>query len=145
MDILNNPIHELEFSVRVYNALSQEKIETIGDLVTFTEQELLRLPNFGRLSLKEVNRALAGIGLKLTSQKDKKYKEDNPEKTVDLKSLVLSLKQDIKARDNKIIELQNRISQLTDNVIYVQKQRDQALQVNDNLFKLMNKMMEKGI
>lgn len=58
-------ISELDLGVRAYNCLAQEKIETIGDLVTKTESELLKLKNFGKTSLKEVKKKLAEQGLSL--------------------------------------------------------------------------------
>lgn len=38
---------------------------TIGNLVKFSAQDLLRLPRFGSKSLHEVEKALASLGLKL--------------------------------------------------------------------------------
>jgi DNA-directed RNA polymerase subunit alpha len=43
----NFPIEELELGVRSYNCLKRVGIETIGDLVTKTENELAAIPNFG--------------------------------------------------------------------------------------------------
>jgi hypothetical protein len=51
---------------RISRALSNDKIGTIGDLVKITERELLRLPNFGVLSLNAVKEKLSELGLKLT-------------------------------------------------------------------------------
>lgn len=58
-------ISELDLGVRAYNCLTAEKIETIGDLVSKTEPDLLKLKNFGKTSLKEVKRKLAEHGLSL--------------------------------------------------------------------------------
>src|SRR3954466_8448762 len=44
----NVPIEELELGVRSYNCLKRVGIETIGDLVIKTENELAAIPNFGR-------------------------------------------------------------------------------------------------
>ena len=44
----NFPIEELELGVRSYNCLKRVGIETIGDLVSKTEDELAAIPNFGR-------------------------------------------------------------------------------------------------
>ncbi len=50
----NFPIEELELGVRSYNCLKRVGIETIGDLVMKTEQELAAIPNFGKKSIEEV-------------------------------------------------------------------------------------------
>jgi DNA-directed RNA polymerase subunit alpha len=61
----NFPIEELELGVRSYNCLKRVGIETIGDLVTKTENELANIPNFGKKSIEEVKETLAGHGLTL--------------------------------------------------------------------------------
>jgi DNA-directed RNA polymerase subunit alpha len=61
----NFPIEELELGVRSYNCLKRVGIETIGDLVTKTENELAAIPNFGKKSIEEVKETLAGHGLTL--------------------------------------------------------------------------------
>ena len=55
----NFPIEELELGVRSYNCLKRVGIETIGDLVTKTENELAAIPNFGKKSIEEVKETLA--------------------------------------------------------------------------------------
>src|SRR6266567_283452 len=61
----NFPIEELELGVRSYNCLKRVGIETIGDLVTKTENELGSIPNFGKKSIEEVKETLASHGLRL--------------------------------------------------------------------------------
>ena len=61
----NFPIEELELGVRSYNCLKRVGIETIGDLVTKTENELAAIPNFGKKSIEEVKETLAAQGLTL--------------------------------------------------------------------------------
>ena len=61
----NFPIEELELGVRSYNCLKRVGIETIGDLVTKTENELAAIPNFGKKSIEEVKETLGQHGLKL--------------------------------------------------------------------------------
>ncbi len=58
-------IEELELGVRSYNCLKREGIQTVGDLVTRTEAELLNIPNFGKKSIDEVQDKLAERGLAL--------------------------------------------------------------------------------
>ena len=61
----NFPIEELELGVRSYNCLKRVGIETIGDLVMKTENELAAIPNFGKKSIEEVKETLAAQGLGL--------------------------------------------------------------------------------
>lgn len=54
-DLLAKPIEDLaEMTVRSRNSLQKEKINTVGDLVQKTEEEMLEIDNFGRKSLKEI-------------------------------------------------------------------------------------------
>jgi DNA-directed RNA polymerase subunit alpha len=61
----NFPIEELELGVRSYNCLKRVGIETIGDLVTKSENELAAIPNFGKKSIEEVSETLQAHGLSL--------------------------------------------------------------------------------
>ena len=56
---LNIPIEELELSVRSTNALRKLNIETVGELLNYTEHQLLGNLYFGRKSLIEITKALA--------------------------------------------------------------------------------------
>lgn len=60
---LSKPVAELELSVRSANCLEAADIITIRDLVTKTEQDMLRYRNFGRKSLNEIKEILAEMGL----------------------------------------------------------------------------------
>ena len=64
----NFPIEELELGVRSYNCLKRVGIETIGDLTSKTESELVAIPNFGRKSIEEVRGALLAHGLTLRGE-----------------------------------------------------------------------------
>jgi DNA-directed RNA polymerase subunit alpha len=64
----NFPIEELELGVRSYNCLKRVGIETIGDLVTKTENELAAIPNFGKKSIEEVKETLQAHGLGLRGE-----------------------------------------------------------------------------
>src|SRR6059058_3559251 len=64
----NFPIEELELGVRSYNCLKRVGIETIGDLTSKSEAELVAIPNFGRKSIEEVRGALAAHGLSLKGE-----------------------------------------------------------------------------
>src|SRR5215208_838132 len=64
----NFPIEELELGVRSYNCLKRVGIETIGDLVTKSENELAAIPNFGKKSIEEVKETLQTHGLNLRGE-----------------------------------------------------------------------------
>jgi len=57
-DIYSLPIERLELSVRSLNCLKRDKVNTIGDLLNRPIQELLKIRNFGKKSLTEVNEKL---------------------------------------------------------------------------------------
>jgi DNA-directed RNA polymerase subunit alpha len=61
-------IEELELGVRSYNCLKREGIQTVGDLVSKTEAELLNIPNFGKKSIDEVKDKLTERGLALRGE-----------------------------------------------------------------------------
>jgi DNA-directed RNA polymerase subunit alpha len=59
------PISELELSARSAHCLQSENIRTVGDLVSYDEERLLMVRNFGRTSLDEVRKKLSEFGLSL--------------------------------------------------------------------------------
>ena len=61
-------IEELNLSVRSYNCLKREAINTVGDLVQRSEQELMDIRNFGQKSIEEVKQKLADMGLGLREE-----------------------------------------------------------------------------
>ena len=63
-------IDEIELSVRSANCLENADIKYIGELVTRTENEMLRTKNFGRKSLNEIKEVLSEMGLKLDMKID---------------------------------------------------------------------------
>ena len=69
-DTLNRSVEELELSVRSYNCLKNAGIQTIGELVTKSEAEMLRTKNFGRKSLNEIKEILQTMGLGLGMKPD---------------------------------------------------------------------------
>lgn len=62
---LNMSLAELELSVRATNCLESENINTVRDLVSRSEDQLLQVRNFGETTLKEVKTKLEEIGLNL--------------------------------------------------------------------------------
>ena len=63
--VLNKPISVLDLSVRARKALQLLNVQTLGDLATRTEAELMGVKNFGATSLTEIKEKLAGFGLGL--------------------------------------------------------------------------------
>ena len=62
------PVADLELSARSNHCLSAENIKTVGELVSYTEEKLLEVRNFGRGSLDEVKARLEELGLSLGMQ-----------------------------------------------------------------------------
>ncbi|MEO0630460.1 MAG: DNA-directed RNA polymerase subunit alpha C-terminal domain-containing protein [Planctomycetota bacterium] len=63
--VLSKPVGDLQLSVRARKALQLLAIETIGDLASRTEAELMGVKNFGQTSLDEVKIRLTEFGLSL--------------------------------------------------------------------------------
>jgi DNA-directed RNA polymerase subunit alpha len=59
------PIEALELTVRSANCLESNHIDTVKQLVSMTEAELLKIRSFGKTSLREVTRKLADMGLSM--------------------------------------------------------------------------------
>jgi len=83
-DLLLKPIEELELSVRAHNCLINAGIKRILDLVNLSEDEALKIKNFGRKSLSEVKESMKAFGLSFgmnikESQLKKAIKEQQPE------------------------------------------------------------------
>jgi DNA-directed RNA polymerase subunit alpha len=62
---LSMSVQELDLSVRANNCLESAKIETVGQLASMNEQELLKIRSFGKTSLREIKRKLQDLGLSL--------------------------------------------------------------------------------
>ena len=75
---LYRSVSELELSVRSINCLQNATIETIGDLVQKSEQEMLKTKNFGRKSLNEIKVILTDMGLSLGTSLDNFDPMNNP-------------------------------------------------------------------
>lgn len=74
--ILSIPIEDLEISVRAYNCLKSNNIKTLGDIVSYTEQDLLKLKNFGKKSLKELEEIVHQFGLEFGLNVERYLKSD---------------------------------------------------------------------
>lgn len=64
-ELLYRPVEGLPISVRAFNGLQNADIKYIGELVQRTEQEMLKIKNFGRKSLSEIKEVLADMELSL--------------------------------------------------------------------------------
>ena len=62
-------IQDLPLSVRSYSCLVYKNVRTVGDLVTKKRSDLLRVRNFGRKSLHEIEEILDGLGLALAKER----------------------------------------------------------------------------
>jgi len=65
---LDASISELELNVRAYNCLQRAKIETLGDLVSHTEDDLLGIRNLGAKTVELIKEKLAARGLSLKQE-----------------------------------------------------------------------------
>ena len=63
--VLNKQVGELELSVRSRKALQRLGVNSVGELATRTEAELLGVKNFGQTSLTEIKQRLTELGLGL--------------------------------------------------------------------------------
>jgi DNA-directed RNA polymerase subunit alpha len=62
---LEKPIEDLDLSVRSYNCLKRAGIHTLGELIEKTEEDMMKVRNLGKKSLKEVKQKLEELGLGL--------------------------------------------------------------------------------
>jgi DNA-directed RNA polymerase subunit alpha len=66
------PIEELNLSVRAYNCLKRAQINTVADLLDYSQEDLLEIKNFGQKSAEEVIDALQQrLGITLAEGKSK--------------------------------------------------------------------------
>ena len=67
------PIEELQLSVRAYNCLKRAQINSVADLLDYTQEDLLEIKNFGQKSAEEVIEALQKrLGITLPQEKSAK-------------------------------------------------------------------------
>ena len=65
--VIEMTIEELDLSVRSFNCLKRANINTVEDLISKTQDEMIKVRNLGRKSLEEVEHKLAMMGLSLAS------------------------------------------------------------------------------
>jgi DNA-directed RNA polymerase subunit alpha len=67
-ELFNMPVANLNLSVRTMNCLRRGNIETVGQIISKGESELLALRNFGQKSKEEIEERLEELGLSLKPQ-----------------------------------------------------------------------------
>ncbi|WP_423862202.1 DNA-directed RNA polymerase subunit alpha, partial [Alloprevotella tannerae] len=73
--VLKQKLSDMNLSVRALNCLKAADVETLGDLVQFNKNDLLKFRNFGKKSLTELDDLLAGLNLQFGTDISK-YKLD---------------------------------------------------------------------
>ena len=68
--VLSMTIEELDFSVRSFNCLKRAGINTVEDLISKTEDDMMKVRNLGRKSLEEVINKLESLGLALRDDEE---------------------------------------------------------------------------
>ena len=68
--VLEMTIEELELSVRSFNCLKRASINTVADLISKTEDDMMKVRNLGRKSLEEVIHKLEAMGLSLANDEN---------------------------------------------------------------------------
>ncbi len=68
--VLETTIEELELSVRSFNCLKRAGISTVEDLISKSEEDMMRVRNLGRKSLDEVIGKLASLGFSLRQDEE---------------------------------------------------------------------------
>ena len=68
--VLDMTIEELDLPVRSFNCLKRANINTVADLISKTEDEMMKVRNLGRKSLEEVIGKLEAMGLSLADEEN---------------------------------------------------------------------------
>lgn len=61
--LLKSKLTDMDLSVRALNCLKSAEVETLGELVVFNKNDLLKFRNFGKKSLTELDELLASLNL----------------------------------------------------------------------------------
>ncbi len=64
-EMLSRPIATLDLSVRAANCMAEQNVETVGELVHRSKDEMLKIKNFGKTSLHEIEKKLDELNLHL--------------------------------------------------------------------------------
>lgn len=78
-ELFSHPIQELELSIRSANCLLRGGIQTIGELLGKSREDLLKIRNLGKISLTEIENKITSMGYILKPESKKESDSDNPE------------------------------------------------------------------
>ncbi|MBE6427752.1 MAG: RNA polymerase subunit alpha domain protein, partial [Planctomycetaceae bacterium] len=101
--ILRTPVADFELSARARNCLTAMGIQTLGDLCSYSEAELLSSKNFGETSLDEIKQMLSSRNLQLGQTSVKSQQQELPEvdSSIDIETLnkpISSMEFSVRAR-----------------------------------------------
>ena len=82
-DKLDMPIEELDLCVREYNCLKRASINTVGELISLSIEDLMRIRNLGRKSLRGIVEKVHNLGLSFKEDNYKPKKEEKEDKYAD--------------------------------------------------------------
>jgi DNA-directed RNA polymerase subunit alpha len=75
--VLKTPLEDLDLSVRAFNCLKAAKINSLSELVTYEQEDLMKFRNFGQKSLAEIEQVLGERGLHFGMDLGKLKAEDD--------------------------------------------------------------------
>jgi len=78
-NVLDMTIDELNLTVRSYNCLKRRRVNTVGELVDYTLEDLMGFRNMGRKSIREVVEKIHNLGLTFKDEVYQPKKEDEEE------------------------------------------------------------------
>ena len=68
--VLEMTIEELDLSVRAFNCLKRAGVDTVADLISKSQEDMMKVRNLGKKSLEEVLNKLDELGFALSSDED---------------------------------------------------------------------------
>lgn len=77
-NVLATKIFNVEFDMRAFNCMRAEGIETLGDLIKYSERDLMRVPNMGRKTIVGIKEVLASRNLTLKAIKESSQPRKKP-------------------------------------------------------------------
>lgn len=69
VEILKKPIEDLNFTLKTFNILKRNRVDTVAELIRLSKKDLSRMRNFGVKSINEVVKALEKMGLSCREDK----------------------------------------------------------------------------
>ena len=69
-EVLERTIEELDLSVRAFNCLKRAGVNTVGDLIGKSPEEMMKVRNLGKKSLEEVMSKLESLGFYLSKEEE---------------------------------------------------------------------------